>query len=1018
MMKKYLSIAVVASMYSCTMGDMASENTVTASVDYDTLTVEEKHMPQYATAGLVVREGLQATLFASEPMLVNPTNMDIDARGRVWVNEGYNYRPALNPNNPLRPEGDRIVIMEDTNEDGVADKSTVFYQGNEINAALGIAVLGNKVIVSSSPNVWVFTDTDGDDKADKKELLFTGMGGEQHDHAVHAFTFGPDGKLYFNYGNEGGQIKDAKGNPVIDQYGMEVAGTGKPYWHGMIFRVNPDGTDFEVLAHNFRNNYEVAVDSYGTLWQSDNDDDGNRGVRINYVMEGGNFGYRDEMTGASWETPRTGMSDSIPLRHWHLNDPGVVPNMLQTGAGSPTGILVYEGSLLPRVFHNQIIHSDAGPNVVRAYPATKSGAGYSATIENIVNSKDQWFRPSDVSVAPDGSLFIADWFDPGVGGHQMGDQRGGRIYRIAPPQTPYKVSRPDVSTIEGAIEALKSPNNATRYLGWQMLHESGVAAQKELEKLWNSDNQPHRARALWLLAKLDGKGGQYVQKALADKNTDIRITALRIANAEDLDFGGALRKLVKDPDVQVRREAAVQMKDYKGPDAPELWAQLALQHQAGDRWYLEALGIAADDRWNSFFAKWEEKAGAQGLASAAGKEIIWRSRADKTPELLARLISENRGDFSNNLKYFRAFDFQKSASRNDELRRLADMPSPHKEQVSLLVLRHLDEDQLKKTPQFNKLLSDVLTSVKGTQAYLDIVKKYDLGDQEQELFRLVLQKPDTTIGRQAVRILLDQEKDKLVRSAIFGEDRKKATAVMTALMHTNNAKARKIKQEAFINKSLDLEVRKKAIQSWGWGWDGEEELLALAKKNQIPEELKATAADVLLKAWRSHIKQDAEEIFKPTVAGKSEALASTEQLVMLSGNAAHGKLVFDRSCKICHQVKDEGANFGPGLTEIGSKLPKEALYASILQPDAGISFGYEGYRIKLKDGSEVVGIIENETAKSLVIKQAGGYKATYDVKDVASKEKLSMSLMPTGMEKGMTQEELVDLVEYLASLKK
>ena len=95
------------------------------------------------------------------------------------------------------------------------------------------------------------------------------------------------------------------------------------------------------------------------MWQSDNDDDGNKGVRINFVMEGGNYGYRDEMTGAGWRARRTNMENDIPLRHWHLNDPGVVPNLVQTYAGSPTGILVYEGKLLPAEYQNQVIHADA-----------------------------------------------------------------------------------------------------------------------------------------------------------------------------------------------------------------------------------------------------------------------------------------------------------------------------------------------------------------------------------------------------------------------------------------------------------------------------------------------------------------------------------------------------------------------------------------------------------------------------------------------------------------------------------
>src|SRR5690606_30046581 len=130
---------------------------------------------------------------------------------------------------------------------------------------------------------------------------------------------------------------------------------------------------------------------------SDNDDDGNRSVRINYVMPYGNYGYQDEMTGAGWKSNRTNIEDSVPFRHWHQNDPGVVPNLLHTGAGSPTGIVVYEGSLLPEKFYGQMIHCDAGVNVVRAYPVEANGAGYTASIVDILkNSRDQWFRPSDV----------------------------------------------------------------------------------------------------------------------------------------------------------------------------------------------------------------------------------------------------------------------------------------------------------------------------------------------------------------------------------------------------------------------------------------------------------------------------------------------------------------------------------------------------------------------------------------------------------------------------------------------
>src|SRR5256886_6713580 len=209
-----------------------------------------------------VAKGLEASLFASEPMVRNPTDMDIDERGRIWITEGVNYRSTFQRWGILQPAGDRIVILEDTNGDGVADKETIFYQDPSINAALGLCVLGARVIVSDSPHVFVLTDTDGDGKADKRELLFTGISGKDHDHGVHAFVFGPDGKLYFNMGNEGKQLRrpvtrelplhgpvgNVASEPVIDVDGREINNKGQPYRMGMVFRCNLDGTEVETLA--------------------------------------------------------------------------------------------------------------------------------------------------------------------------------------------------------------------------------------------------------------------------------------------------------------------------------------------------------------------------------------------------------------------------------------------------------------------------------------------------------------------------------------------------------------------------------------------------------------------------------------------------------------------------------------------------------------------------------------------------------------------------------------------------
>ncbi len=615
-------------------------------------------------AALEVAEGLEASVFAAEPLLLSPSAIDIDAKGRVWVAEIVNYRG----HNGKRPEGDRILILEDTDKDGTLDKQTVFWQTRDIDSPHGVCVLGNRVIVAAKGKVWAITDTNGDDKGDVAEVMFSGIDGAQHDHSIHAAMFGPDGKLYFNMGNEGHQLKDKDGKPVTDAAGNEVVNRRKPYQQGMVFRCDVDGSNVETVGWDFRNNWEVTVDSFGTLWQSDNDDDGNKGVRINYVMEYGNYGYADEVTGAGWQQQRSNMETEIPLRHWHLNDPGVVPNLLQTGAGSPTGIMVYEGDLLPEKYRGQIIHCDAGPNVVRAYPVTASGAGYKATVENILEGKgDKWFRPSDVLTAPDGSLVVADWYDPGVGGHAMGDLEKGRLFRVAPKGAKYSVPSVDVTTAAGAVAALKSPNNATRYLAWTALAKMGKTAEAELVKVWGGTNPRHRARALWLLGRIDG--AKYVAAGIADKDADIRITGLRLARELKLNVEGTVAKLVKDPSAQVRRECALALRFSKSAEAPKLWATLAAQHDGADRWYVEALGIGAALNWDACLDAWLAQVG-DSWNSPAGRDIIWRSRAKKTAGYLAKIVTDKATKPEEKPKYMRSFDFLTGPEKEKALEEL------------------------------------------------------------------------------------------------------------------------------------------------------------------------------------------------------------------------------------------------------------------------------------------------------------------------------------------------------------
>src|SRR5438132_14175844 len=224
--------------------------------------------PEKAEKTFKVVDGLGFKLWASEPLSTIPTCMDSDNKGRIWVCESVNYRDTLHKRPLRRPAGDRIVILEDTKGVGKADKAITFYQSPELLAPLGIAVAkdpvgpGYKVYVCQSPNILLFEDKDGDGKADgPPRKLLSGFRGVDHDHGVHGILIGPDCKLYFSVGDQGVenlQSSDGKGRKWTTNHTDCQAGT--------IWRCDIDGKNLELIAHNFRNEYEPCVDSFGTIF--------------------------------------------------------------------------------------------------------------------------------------------------------------------------------------------------------------------------------------------------------------------------------------------------------------------------------------------------------------------------------------------------------------------------------------------------------------------------------------------------------------------------------------------------------------------------------------------------------------------------------------------------------------------------------------------------------------------------------------------------------------------------------
>jgi len=595
---------------------------------------------------LEVPDGLEVTLFAESPQLYNPTAIDVDERGRVWVAEAVNYRrwSGRNPGFEL-PGGDRVVVLEDTDGDGRADTSEVFVQDPELVSPLGIAVIGERVFVACSPTLWVYEDRDGDGKADHREEFLTGFGGRDHDHGLHSPVLGPDGRLYLTAGNAGphvvtdrsgwtlrsGSLYTGGGSKPADNKPGLVSDDGRVWTGGLVISVQPDGTDLRVHAHNFRNNYEVCVDAFGNLFVSDNDDDGNEACRFTWVMDGGDYGYFSSDGARFWWGDRRPGQDTRTA-HWRQDDPGVMPAGTITGSGGPTGVAVYEGRLLAPWIDGHVLAADAGRGAVYSFATRTAGAGIElepgVLIQASAASDDErarWFRPSDVAVATDGSVLVADWYDPGVGGHAMGDREAyGRILRIAPEGAGYAPP-----AIDDPLAALESPAPNVRWRAWDSPRETLRALDEERPR----DLRTWARELGFRVAR--GDTAQARAALAPELDTRIRDAALRALRRA----GTPAKELFewtrgdRDRPLPLARELALSVAGLSFEEQREFIGEflsrtipLVVTGHGQDRWMLEALGLAAHGHEDEWFAL--PKAAPDGRLDFAGEAAVHWTREE------------------------------------------------------------------------------------------------------------------------------------------------------------------------------------------------------------------------------------------------------------------------------------------------------------------------------------------------------------------------------------------------------
>ncbi|HEV8292123.1 MAG TPA: c-type cytochrome, partial [Tepidisphaeraceae bacterium] len=596
-------------------------------------------------------------------------------------------------------------------------------------------------------------------------------------------------------------------------------------------------------------------------------------------------------------------------------------------------------------------------------------------------------------------------------GDNKPDSLKGRIFRLAPPGTKYNVPKLDVSGVDGAIEALCSPNLARRYLGWVTLHEMGSQAEEALKKLWADSNPRLRARAIHLLARIPGKQEQYAKAAISDPDPDIRICGVRIARELKMDVIPIVRQLVNDSSAAVRRDCAIALRHSKSADAPELWADLAMKHDGKDRWYLEALGIGADGNENAFFDAWFYKV-RDNWNTQAGRDIIWRCRADRAVELLTQIIADPKLSGPQRTRYFRALDFHTGPLKEE---RLAALLYANLDQASLAETVVRLRGSSKNSARVNQVVNSILDGAKGTAGFIDLVEQFDVRDRNEQVLAIVLANPTGQSAATGVRVLMKNGGTGLIEKALTGPDGDK---LAQALGSSPERAVAEMLAGLVRDEGRTLPARRAAVRAMARSPSGAHALLGMIRNGVLGADLKSVAASELHVSTDAKIRSQAAELMPlpPTKDGKP--LPPIARLMQMKGDASRGREVYKAVCIQCHQVGNEGTNFGPPLSEIGDKLSREAMYTAILYPSAGIEHNYEGQIVKIKGGDELVGIVQSETADELQLRIAGGIVTPLKKSDILSRRVQKESIMPEDLQKGLTVQELVDLADYLMTLKK
>ena len=956
------------------VGSLSAQNPLSVSRP------EADNSPAAEMASFQLDERLKVNLFADESMgIANPVCFEWDAQDRLWVLCTWAY-PQVKPSE--RPN-DKLIILEDRNGDGRADHSSVFMDG--LDMPTGFALGHGGVYIGEGHDLVHVKDTDGDGKADKRELIFTGFGtGDTHQN-INSFAWSPGGELFFCQGLHCfSYVQTPWGNRVLEEHGS--------------WRMRP--------LRRQLNSYR-RTSSGGNPWGYAFGDWGEPFIKSNG-------------TGVSELLPSMVQTDHIGGGFWG--------GSMQIGGTKIKSMIIeiVDSPHLPDDWQGDfLIAGYFARNVARLRPHL-DGAGHRLErLEPLLTSTHNAFRPVDLSTGPDGALYVADWFNPIIGHYQASlrhpdrDVKHGRIWRITAKDRPLLKS-PKIGEMDADQLAaqLGSPRRRNRqFAKLRLMDLPRTEALKATRKWLRGKRSEHELfEAIGVFESHETVNAELLDRLLNARDYRARAYATRVAGRWHDRLDDPLRRLRRsavDPHPRVRLETIVAVSDVPRAES------VVIASQAADGQSDKFIDFALTQAIHGLAKHWKPAliAGKLKFAKAdhltrvvstyGGAELkpVIRERAHDPAMLTAYASLANTAEVEWVLKLGLGVpDVIRGLHQAARERNLRPPGT-----VAGLFAKALKDRSNQARIEIVNLCAQWKLAATGTQ-----ICKVALDETEAEALRIAAIQASGIIGGKGITETLVQLADgesKLALAAIAGlAPRNLSLATQKAVQQMAKA------DETAIGELLAILLARD---------DGAKTLAAALKKKPVPED---TAK--LIRRWLNANGHFDEQLnaaigeagnipdYDPAIVAK----LSAESLA--TGNAENGKRIFQNplvSCTACHEVdgiKGATSNVkGPNLSAVAAGLPIELLVESLLWPARQIKEGYQSISISTKDGRFITGFADGERGGLVRIRDiTTGHITTVRRNEVKTRNN-SGSMMPQGLTASLTQQELRDLIKFLSTLK-